>query len=656
MKAILISLFFLLVSVEKTTAQTRLPATGTIDKTDLLLTDCEFDKGAEAFKLIDVGSVKFSGERRGYYTKYTRRVRVKILKEKGLSYANLVIPFIAYDEYEKIEDLVAYTYNLSNDNNIITTKVSKESIYKKKINTGVSEMIIAFPEVKVGSVIEYSYTMLRGLSLRINNWDFQSRIPVRFSEYSVQVPSFLHFKAKPFVTDNMETRDKESKKDLDFNPVNDNIEYSVNKFYTMRNIKGLNAEPYMGAEKDYRQRIEFLLTQMDSYNNEVIDLGTSWQLMVEGLNKSDYFGKQMEAFMGKTLKLVEEWKKIPDIKTRTKTIFRHVQQTMTSDDSEGILCYDGVEEAYNKKAGTIADINLLLLNLLLKSGVNATPILFSTRDNGLVNTSYTDVNQFNVVMAYVPVDDRYWILDASDKLSPCTLIPEQVVNSNGFLLQKPGGRWLEVIENKTKHKIFTAVQAVINAEGKISGEATVIASGYAKKGRCSSWQKSKEEFKEKYFSVPDMTMTLDEIVVNNIEIDSLPLEQKVKFNAMLNRSGEYTYFTVNYFSGIEKNPFIAEQRISDIDYGYLQDYTLSGNFTIPEGFTFDAIPANISLTLPGKSIVCSRVFSANENQLNVRITLEFRNSFYSAGDYSNFREFYKKLISTLNEPIVLRKK
>jgi Domain of Unknown Function with PDB structure (DUF3857) len=659
MKTIYLSLFILLAASSQIAAQKGLPEIGEIDKTDLLLTDCEFDKGAEAFKLIDYGSVEFLGSSRGliyYAAKYTRRVRIKILKEKGISYANVVISFLAIDDYEKIEDLVAYTYNLDEAGNVKATKVSKASISKKKINSSFSEMIIAFPEVKVGSVVEYSYTMERGLSFNINDWDFQDRIPVRFSEYSVAMPTYLHFKAQPFVTDNMETREKESKTLSTINPSNGVREYTMVKYYTMRNIKGLGKEPYMGAEKDYRQRVEFLLTQVEAYNNEIVDLSTSWSLMVDYSQKSKYFGLQMEAFIGKTLKLVDEWKAIPDMKTRIKTIFKHVQQTITSDNSKGILSYDGVEAAYNNKTGSIADINLLLLNLLIKADVKAIPILFSSRDNGLVNTAYPDVNQFNTVMAYVAVDDKYWILDASDKLSSCTIIPEQVVNSNGFLLMKPGGKWLEVLENKVKYKVFTAVKAEINAEGKMTGDATVNCSGYAKRDRGSSWTKNKEEFKTKFFSIPDMSVNLDSIVVNNINDESLPLEQKVKFNCMLNRSGEYTFFTVNIFSGIEKNPFIAEQRISDIDFGYLQDYTIVGSFIIPEGYAIDAMPENISLTMPDKSIVFSRFMTANENQLNVRMSLDFKNSFYSVEIYEEFREFYKKLFSTLNEQVVIKKK
>ncbi|MGB4845813.1 MAG: DUF3857 domain-containing protein, partial [Ferruginibacter sp.] len=448
-----------------------------VDKEDLLMTDCDFDKGAEAVKLIDWGSVTYLGRSREliyFATRYERRVRIKILKEKGLSYANLVIPFLAYDGYEKIENLEANTYNIDEAGNVITTKVSKASIYKKKINEGVSEMIIAFPEAKVGSVIEYAYTMERGYSTTINDWDFQSKIPVRYSEYVVTIPSYLHFKPKPFVRDKMNTREVESKTHNSINPSTGVREYTMKKFYSMQNVKGLMDEPFMGAAKDYRQRIEFLLNQIEVYGNDIVDLRISWSNVVEDLIKSKYFGQQLEAFMPKTLQLVEQWKKIPDQKTKIKTILKHVQETIAWNEDEGFLSYDGIEDAYRKKEGNLADINLTLLTLLKKSGVEADPILFSTRNHGLVNTMYPEPNQFNAVMVYIPIEEgKYWIVDATDKLSPCTMIPSQVVNSNGFLIQGNGGKWIEVLENKIKYKVFTAIKANLDAEGRMQGEVIV---------------------------------------------------------------------------------------------------------------------------------------------------------------------------------------
>ncbi|HEX2683154.1 MAG TPA: hypothetical protein VHL77_04445, partial [Ferruginibacter sp.] len=474
--------------------------------------------------------------------------------------------------------------------------------------------------------------------------------------YVVEVPSFLQFKEKIFAPVKAVVSEVKRKDEKGSNPARfGKDEPTLRKSYAMQNIISIKEEPFMGSVSDYRQRVEFLLSQAVAFG-EVIDMSTSWSLMVEGLKKYKYFGEQLEAFMPKTLRLVEEWKGIPDTKTRIKAVFKHVQETMTVDDADGIFSYDGIEEAYNKKVGSTADINLLLLTLLLKSGVKAYPILFSTRAHGLVNTTYPDISQFNTVMVYVPLDDRYWVMDASDKLSPCSLIPEQVVNSNGFVLQGTGGKWMQVLESKVKYKVFTAVKAEISAEGRMTGDATVNCSGYAKKDRGSSWTKNKEEFKEKYFSIPDMSVKLDDIVVNTNYSDSIPLEQKVKFNCDLNRSGEYTYFHLNIFSGIGKNPFIADQRISDIDFGYLQNYTLAGSFSIPAGYSVDAMPENISLTMPDKSIVFNRVMTANDNEVNVRMSVDFKNSFYTVDSYVDFREFYKKLYASLNEQVVIKKK
>lgn len=89
------------------------------------------------------------------------RIRVKILKESGLSYANVTIPYYDRNNEEKILKVDAATYNLDASGKMKTTEVNKGSIYSKRINKFYSEMIIAFPEVKTGSIIEYKYKVER---------------------------------------------------------------------------------------------------------------------------------------------------------------------------------------------------------------------------------------------------------------------------------------------------------------------------------------------------------------------------------------------------------------------------------------------------------------------------------------------------------------
>jgi len=659
MRTILLYFFILFLIPGNAVAQKNQPEVGVIDKADLVMKDCDFDKNAEALRLIDWAKVHFVDYHYSpalFSTVYERRVRTKILNEKGLRHADVKIRFVSYEKYEDISKVEAYTYNLDAAGNVKVTRVDKSSIYTKKINEGISELIIAFPEAKIGSVIEYKYKMERGSSSGISNWDFQYTYPVRYSEYQVEMPPYLHFKEKiagPVKTESSEMSAKEA---YVISPSTGVYEPTIRKVYSMQNIVGLKDEPYMGSPEDYRQKIEFLLTQIEAGHAETFDVRTNWSTVVNDMMKSQYFGTQIDQNLPNTFDLVKGWKNIADIETRVKTIFNYVQQYMTWNETESIASYDGIKNAYEKKTGHTADINLVLLNLLKQAEVKSYPILFSTRENGLVNTMYPVIGQFNTVMAYVPVGEKFYILDASDKTAWHKMIPAEVVNTNGFLMQGESGKWIEVLESKLKYKIFTAIQCQVDASGKMMGEATVNCAGYAKKDRCKSWLKDREEFKKTYFSEPEMFLNIEDIIINNITVDSLPLEQKVKFSSTLNRSGDYLFFKLNMFSGLDKNPFISDQRISDIDYGYLKDYIIVGSYSIPDGYVCDTLPENISLQMPDKSIVFTRNINASGNQLNVRLSVKFENSFYPVADYPDFKEFNKKMYAILNEQVVIKKK
>ena len=202
---------------------------------------------------------------------------------------------------------------------------------------------------------------------------------------------------------------------------------------------------------------------------------------------------------------------------------------------------------------------------------------------------------------------------------------------------------------------MTAVQGEIDSAGNFKGTGLVNSYDYARLERCQSWATDKNKFKEEYFSKPYPSVHIQDFSINNVDADSLQLEQKVNFTSSLNKSGGYSYFSVNLFSNLETNPFIAEKRISDIDFGVPQLYTIFGNYSIPPGFSFDGLPENISMSTPDHDIEFNRISKAEDNLLNVRVTVEFKRSFYPASDYGIVKEFYKKMIDKLAEQVVIKK-
>lgn len=147
-----------------------IPAWGKIDKADLEMKECDFDKDAEAVVLFDVAEL-FCDQ--SYNIQLERRIRIKILKEKGLSQADVKLPYIFYRNAEKIQKLSAQTYNLDASGNVVVTQADKKTFFDKKINNRYAQQIFSFADVKVGSVLEYKYVH-SGVGLV--NWYFQGEI------------------------------------------------------------------------------------------------------------------------------------------------------------------------------------------------------------------------------------------------------------------------------------------------------------------------------------------------------------------------------------------------------------------------------------------------------------------------------------------------
>lgn len=632
-------------------------AVGKINVEDLKLTVCPYDKDAIAFKLIDWGSVHYDrGSTQMFFkTVYQKRERIKILKDKGLKYANVTVPFYSYNNAERIIKIDAYVYNLDESNNVKTMSVNKSATYTKKINTYYSELIIPFPDVKVGTVLEYRYTLERETMGHIKDWYFQEEIPIRYSEYELKIPLVFKFGIQPSIVDSIEVKEDVTEELINTNQgvVKTN---SLYKKFIMRNLKALPNEPFMGAAKDYQQRLSFQLSQIDYGQGDIKYIRNTWTDVITNLKNDEDFGKQLENDFNASFNFIDELKSKKDNEEKINTALSYFQKNFTWNNQESIYSYKGVKETWLSKAGSIGDINLLFIKLLKDAGVNASPILFSTRDNGTVNIYFPFIEQFNATLCHVLVNGKAYVIDATNKYCNYQLIPEKINNCNGLIIDGSAGQWLMAKDSINKYKVIIATNGNVDVNGVMTGESVVNAAGYAKLSRIKKWQEDRGNFVDTYFSSNGQPIQLNDLQVKNIDEPNIPFEQKAKYTYTLGASGNYKYFTTNFFTDFYQNQFLKDERVTDIDFGYLQDYQIYGSYTIPEGFVFEELPQNITFIMPDKSIVLSRFTEVNENNLSIRITVEFKKPYYAVSNYHEFAAFYKKMFDYLNEQIVIKKK
>jgi Domain of Unknown Function with PDB structure (DUF3857) len=648
MKKILLAALFILINAALFAQKNKksdgdIPAFGKVEKADLEMKDCNFDPKAEALVLLDVGELDYLSN-----LQLKHRVRIKILTAKGLDWANVHLTYIREGNAQDITGIDAQTYNLDASGNVAVTKVDKKLIYDKQINKKYNEKVFTFPEVKVGSIIEYKFNF-DGVGLI--DWYFQRSIPVKYSRYTIDLPNELIVQVMPSCSKT-------------FAKSEDDKGYRTVKTYVMTDEPGFRDEPYIMNEDFYRDRLQTKLIAFNfngKYENRVIN----WVKVIQYLMDDEDFGVQVKKNIPHTAELDEKLSHITSPYEKMKTIYKYVQDNMEWNNYTGIWALEGVKSAWKHKKGTVGEINLILVNLLKDADLMAHPVLVSTHDNGVVNTvdagtyGYPGFHQFDKVMAFVQIDGKEYVLDASQKGTPAYLIPSDVLMTEGLVIEKLetfDWGWHTLWNKDMVSKNIIVTTGDISETGQMKGETNISSYDYARLAKVLTARQGKEKFIEKYLADVKPGTTIDDVAFDNLEGDSLPLVQHVKYTMPLNSSGDYMYFTSNILSGLEKNPFIADTRVSDVFFGSNQSYTIMANFQIPDGYEFETLPKNVRMIMPDTSITITRIAQVSENILMTKIELEFKKPYYSAAQYSEFQEFYKRLFDLLNEQYVIHKK
>ncbi len=619
-----------------TNAQDKLPSFGKIDKVYVAMKDCEYDPGAEAEEIFNQAEISYkynSGV--GWESETKVRVRTKVYKESGTHWAQVKIGYYSKNRYQEISNVKGTSFNLNAAGEVEETEMEKSAVYNKSINQSQSEVSFALPNVKAGTVFEYKYTLTRRSYSRIPEWHFQKSIPVRYSAYNIILPEYFKFTVQSTVRQKVEKFDKQFD----------------GTWYIMRNVPGLKSEPYSSGRDSYLQRVEFQLSRIEA-PSFVQDYRTSWPKLIEELVEDEDFGLQLKKNIKGTSDLDIQLATAKTTQDKIRIVYNYIQKNMQWNEQYGIYS-EGVKSIWDKKNGNIADINFILISLLKDAGVDAKPLLASTKDNGEINTLFPFLNQFNSTLAYVKDGEEAYVMNAADKYNPYYLIPYDVLYTNALIVDKNNGGIISLESNKKfTNSIF--FKATLQSDGKLTGDGTISSANYARNTRLSTYKKG--NLKSVLQNNEGIEIKIDSLSVKNENDELKTLNQEIKFSGILQNSGDYSFLPITLFTGLGKNPFIEENRVMDIDLDYPQKYTISGAYLLPNEYEISELPKNTRIILPDTSIALTRYIQNDDNIISFRFTLDFNAPGYAAESYPYIKEFFKKMYEILDERIVLKKK
>lgn len=424
--------------------------------------------------------------------------------------------------------------------------------------------------------------------------------------------------------------------------------------FEMNNIPALTDEPFMDARKDYIQKVIFQTTKYEGFVG-VVKYMSTWKEVSRELNSRSDFGRQLKIDIDDCKDFIESSMNGKSDLEKMQAIHHYVANNLTWDGVYGLTADNGIKNLWKKKTGNSAEINLLLINLLRKAGLDAYPILVSERGHGRVNKNQPFINQFNNVFAVVNVNNKRYYLDATDKFTPSLLVPYSILNSTGYIADNKAGELVDIQENEIRYHENITIAAVLNENGELSGNVSLESKDYARTEKIRSYSGNKSEYVDHYVKSGIVNLEVNNFAFKSEE-ETKPVIQSFDFKGNAQSTGEYAFLSFNWFTGLQNNPFIVNNRFSNINFGYKKTVNLTYLVNIPAGFKVDAFPKNIKLVNPGNTVSFTRQFFQEGSQVMAKIKVDIDKTLFSVDEYAEVQDFFKQMVNMMNEQVVLKRK
>lgn len=655
---------------------------GDVSLEELKMVSYDKDTSASAVILADYGVTSMGYQQgKNFFLKFDRIVRIKILKKNGYDFASREIALYHIgEEEEKLQSLKAITYNLEKGK-IVESKMNSDGLFKEKYDKNIDLIKFTLPDVKVGSVIEISYQIFSDFIFNLQDWEFQSTIPVKWSEYRVSVPEYFNYNqliqgyVRLVINENshssgrirLSNRETSNKYDQPlggggFTGGSNTVQYQDVDFinndsrFVAQNVPAFRGESHMNNLSDYISKINFELAYTKFPNSSIKNYSGSWESLNKSFLEAEDFGQMLKGsnFLNEQVRSLTEGVLDPFVKA--SRIYQYVKENVQWNGDYRKYTENTFRKILDNKKGNSADINLLLVAMLRKAELNANPVLISTRNHGFVRESSALSTQFNYVSCVLKIDKEIIVIDATDPLLPINILPERCLNGKGWIVSETDSGWITIAPNfKSKTVVNGSIE--LDRNGALKADINFIKEGYdARSARSAFLSKGEEDYskniKNKYL------WDVDKSSFENMHKLSSAVKESYSFTVSdaVQAANDIYYFNPMLVERMEENPFRSDTREYPVDFGSPYEKTVSYKIKIPSDLVVEELPKPKILILPDNA--ARFIYSATqiENSITFTSQLSVNKSIFVQSEYAALKQFFDQIVAKQSEQIVLKKK
>lgn len=426
---------------------------GKFSQEEINLTQVDYDPEAVAVYLHDEGHLKITN----YGYEITYYVRLKILNPKGFRFATYKHRYI-HDSFNDLKLVRAHTVNFE-DGKPVISQIKKRDLIVEQVDGTLKVLNVAFPNIKVGSIIEYELKVKRTTGVFSTPWTFHNKIPTLNSYFKIINTSVYDFRVIQLGQDILD-KYKYAKRRRD---------------WELENLPSYESYSHIYNPVDIVSRI-MIQHNTSGFQHGTIISAKNWGEFKTALNREIDQVK-------KGVNFAQMAGKIPygdsDLETIANCV-KYVQDNFEWSGKYSIRPYTLTQLTRENKKGHTAELNIILYEILKNKNIYTELVINSNRKIGKLLLEFPSLSRMASLENYIKLENGETILINAAISDPEDIKFLDINSYNQYVLslEKPTDIFLKVQPPLSESIILS--QAEVRENGDINFRSRLQFSGYLK--------------------------------------------------------------------------------------------------------------------------------------------------------------------------------
>jgi hypothetical protein len=598
-----------------------------------------------------------------WYVNIEECTRVKILTESGLDNYGDMVSDLLHKEYSKYE---VEARVISPDGKV--SDVDPKNVTRLDVGKNYEQYRIAFPGLKVGSVIEIREKVHSQHGDMAGRWDFASDVPTLKSKLVFKVPSgskvrFAYMPPREEETEIVPTQEGR---------------YDVYSF-TIENVPPYRSEPLMSVDHAGNPTLRYYTWMI---SNETLDKvlgleegsfrGQPFIMTWNNIAKiySFYFeplgweeDKESKKYRAERDAFIDTFKSrgFADNESMLRAFVMSFREGFQAIEQDHLFQYKNPEECYLTREGSAFELAYIMCEMLTSLGFAPSVILVRDLNEGRLDKKMPTLYAFTDAILHIEYAGKTYWLDPGSHTCRLNQVPWRCRGEEGLWL-KPGGDFVfkRIPLNASEANGFANVEDVeLDGNGDLRGTARITITGqdlitlrkHIDEEKGGETEDALDSLLRERFP---MVFSEEGLSIVKESDDSLVVTYTYHKPGFADVSGDF--MNVDFSDWIWSSylgVFKSDDRRYDMHFPFLRKDLVCVRMKIPEGMQAVELPQNVEQE--SGCFAYTRRIAIEGNVIIFRRCMSLETSTIGIGDYEEMKRFMSDTYKLDRETLVLQR-